>query len=349
MATPQKTQLTISILTISKIILVLAGFYFLFLVSDIIAKLFIAFVIFSAINPIVDKLHNRRIPRMLGVIIIYFGLFAVIASVILLLAPYIAEQGIEIAKSLPQYLEKTFNNFSQIKEYSQEYGLLEEVKNNLTMLQDSAKLGAQGIFSFVVGIFGGISSFFIILVITFYMIAERDSIKTFLSNTISVSYRKQALAMIEAVQDKLGLWARAQAILSVAIFILTFFFLSIFGIKYALVLALIAGLTEFIPYLGPILGAIPAVIIAFFQSPFDALIVIIIYLVIQQIENIILVPQVMKRAVGINPVVSIIALMAAFRLGGILGAIMAIPIVVVISVILDSFVTSHNVHAKVKL
>ena len=111
---------------------------------------------------------------------------------------------------------------------------------------------------------------------------------------------------------------------------------SFIDIDYILVLALIAGLLEFIPYLGPILAAIPAAIIAFFSGPLALFIVIIVYVIVQEIENIILVPQVMKKAVGINPLISITALMSCFRVGGVFGAIMAIPLVVAINVIFKS-------------
>lgn len=336
MASLQKNQLSISTFSVVKVILVLLAFYVLYLIADIVAMLFIAFVLFSAINPVVSRLHNYHIPRPIGVVIIYLILFAIISSVFILITPHVVEQTRGLIQALPSYLEKTFSNFSQLREYSVQYGLVDNIKQSLDFLQESVKQGARGIFSVIASVFGGVASFFIILVITFYMIAEKNSINSFLNNVIPETHRKRTMDLIEDVQEKLGLWARAQLTLSFAIFLLIFIFLSIFRVEYALVLALIAGLTEFIPYLGPIIGAIPAVIIAFFQAPIKALIVIIIYFIVQQIENTVLVPQVMRKAVGINPIISITALMSGLRLGGIFGAIIAIPLVVALSVIINN-------------
>lgn len=304
--------------------------------------LFIAFVLFSVVNPIVDKLHNHHVPRPLGVMVIYLLLFTVVISTFVLLVPPVIDQTRDLLKSFPEYADKTLLGFSQIKEYSAQYGILDDVKNNLDAVQEGIGGGVKGVFSMVSDIFGGVARFFIILVIAFYMVVDRGSLGGFLGNIIPVTYKNRVLADIRGIQEKLGLWARAQLILSVVIFVLTFVLLSIFKIKYALVLALLAGLTEFIPYLGPILSAIPAVFLGFLQSPVSALIVLGIYFVVQQIENIVLVPQVMKKAVGINPIISIIALMSGFKLAGIFGAVIAIPFVVAVSVLINDVSTRRT-------
>jgi len=284
---------------------------------------------------VVDRLQNHHIPRPLGVIVIYLLLFAVVISTFVLLVPPVIEQTRDLLKSFPEYADKTLSGFSQIKEYSAQYGIMDDVKNNLDTIQESIGGGIKGVFSMVSDIFGGVARFFIILVIAFYMIVDKGSLGSFFGSIIPIGYKDRALKDINDIQEKLGLWARAQLILSVAIFTLTFILLSIFKIKYALVLALLAGLTEFIPYLGPILSAIPAVFLGFLQGPTSALIVLGIYFVVQQVENIVLVPQIMKKAVGINPIVSIIALMSGFKLAGVFGAVIAMPFVVAISVLVE--------------
>ncbi len=262
-------------------------------------------------------------------------LFVVITSVFVLLVPPIIGQTRDLIKNFPDYANKVLSGFSQLKEYSVQYGFVDSIKNGLDVLQANIGRGAKGVFSLIAGIFGGVANFFIILVIAFYMVADKGSIKGSFDNIIPSKYKEMVLTNAQNIQERMGLWARAQLVLSFAIFTLTYVLLSLFKIKYALVLALIAGLTEFIPYLGPILGAIPAVFLGFLQSPAKALIVIAIYFVVQQTENMVLVPQIMKKAVGINPIISIITLMSGFEIGGIFGAIIAIPLVVAISVLLD--------------
>jgi len=121
-------------------------------------------------------------------------------------------------------------------------------------------------------------------------------------------------------------------VLMFAIFILTFLGLTVLGVPYALSLAIIAGLLEIIPYIGPMLSAIPAIIIAFTVSPLTGFLVLVLYVLIQQFENHIIVPQVMRRAVGLHPVAVILALLIGFKLGGVLGAILAVPVATAISV-----------------
>jgi predicted PurR-regulated permease PerM len=142
------------------------------------------------------------------------------------------------------------------------------------------------------------------------------------------------MQLVNRMQGKIGLWIRGQLILSLIIFSLTFLGLSILGVNYALVLALIAGLTEFVPYLGPTIAAIPAIFLAFTQSPMLALFVLALYYIIQMVENHIIVPKLMQKVVGLNPVISIMVLLVGFKLAGILGAILAIPVVTIASVFL---------------
>jgi len=127
------------------------------------------------------------------------------------------------------------------------------------------------------------------------------------------------------------------------IFVLDFVGLWILGVKYALILALIAGITEFIPYLGPILGAIPAVFLAFTQSPILALFTAILFFIVQQLENNLLVPKIMEKAVGLNPIVSIVALMIGFSIDGVVGALLSIPIATAATVIIEDLL--HKKHA----
>jgi len=129
------------------------------------------------------------------------------------------------------------------------------------------------------------------------------------------------------VEDKLGAWLRGQIVLSLAIGVITWFVLTILGIPFALPLAILAGFLEIIPTIGPIIAAIPAVIVAFAISPFMGLVVMLAYVGIQVAENNILVPKIMQKAVGLNPVVILVAILIGANLMGIIGALLSIPLV----------------------
>jgi len=178
---------------------------------------------------------------------------------------------------------------------------------------------------------------FAVLIITFYMTLEEDGMKKFVKSIAPLKYQPYLISKVKRVQVKMGMWLRGQLILSLILGVLAYIGLLIIGVDYALVLALLVAVTEFIPYVGPIIGGIPAVFIAFTQSPVKAGIVVVLYVVIQQLENSVISPKVMQKAVGLNPIIIILALLVGGTIGGFAGVILAIPAVTIISVFVEDF------------
>lgn len=156
--------------------------------------------------------------------------------------------------------------------------------------------------------------------------------KRIMRSVVPTKYQPYFTHLANRMQMKIGKWLRGQLFLSLIIFLLSWLGLSVLGVKYALVLAVFAGVTELIPYFGPFIGGVPAVLIAFTQSPTLAILVIVLYVVIQLIENHVLVPKVMQKAVGLNPVVTIIVILIGAKLAGILGIILAVPVTTALGV-----------------
>lgn len=325
-------NINITTATILKVIVIFLILYFLFLIKDILAVLFVALILASAVDPWVDWMQKRKIPRALGVLFIYLVFFIVLSSVIYLIIPPIVKEVGELASNFPKILDKIMVGFSAFRDYTVKHGVLDSVKESLGTISSNLQTAATGVFSTVTGIFGGIFSFFLVLVLTFYMIVEENAIKKLIFSIAPAQHQPYIMQLINRMQKKIGMWLRGQLILSLIIFILTYAGLSILGIEYALVLALIAGLTEFIPYLGPILAAIPAVFLAFTQAPMLAIFVAALYYIIQLVENNILVPKIMQKAVGLNPIISIAVLLMGFKIAGVIGAILSIPVATAISV-----------------
>jgi len=328
----QSVNISIATWAIIKIIAIFLLFYFLFLIHGILVILFISLFLASAINPYVRWMQKLKIPRGIGVLIIYLFLTLLVYLTIYLIVPPITEQIGELTNNFPRYLEKAGFIFSALKNYSIQHGALDQIQNSLGAVSSGLQTAVYSIFSTITELFSGIFSFFLILVLTFYIVVEESAIKKLILSIIPDKRQSYVMNRIDKIQKKISLWLKGQLILCFSIFVLTYAGLSILNVKYALVLALIAGLTEIIPYLGPILGAIPAVFLAFAQAPILSLFVVILYYIIQLVENNILVPKVMEKTVGINPVISIIALLAGFKVAGIIGVILSIPIVVVISI-----------------
>lgn len=342
-------NINITMATVIKIILILALLYFLILIQDVLAVLFVSLIFSSAVDPWVDWMQKRKIPRAFGVLFIYLIAFTIIGVTIYLIIPPIANEVGELSDNFPKYVEKISSGITVLKDYSIQHGILDNIKNNLGSFSTNLQKAAGSIFSTVTGIFGGIFSFFLVLVMTFYMVVEENAIKKLVWSLAPAQHQPYVMQLVNRMQKKMGLWLRGQLILSFVIFILTYIGLSLLGVRYALVLALVAGITEFIPYLGPMIGAIPAVLLAFLQEPIMALFVIILYMIIQWTENNILVPKIMQKAVGLNPIISIAVLLMGFKVAGVVGAILAIPVATAISVFVqDMFESKEAAHKEIQ-
>lgn len=332
--TSPTVSITISTLTFLKVIVIIGILAFFYYVRDILAILFVSLLLASALSPWVYSMERRRIPRAAGILLIYISIIAVVTLAIVLLIPPLVEQFNELAQTFPSYSDRFVKT---LQGYQPDINILEQFKRVFVSIQSSLLDVASGIFLKIFDILKGFVAFFLVFVVTFYMIVEESMMKRALHYVVPLKYQSYAEKLLSKIQKKIGLWVRGQAILSLIIFLLSFIGLSILGVKYALVLALVAGLTEFMPLIGPIIGAIPAVFIAFSQGPLLALWVVLLYILIQRMENDLLVPRVMQQAVGLNPLVSIIAILIGAKFAGIIGLLLAIPVTTVIAVIVSDF------------
>ena len=331
----KKFTINISTRTLLEIAVIIGIVYFLVFIKTILAIIFVSIMLSAALTPSVKFLQRWKLPRPVSILFVYIALLSVISLAIAMLIPPIAEQIGSIAINFPEYWNNISSSFSGFQQVTSEYGVVENFQNGLESLQAGFVSTAQGVFSTLMALFGGIIAFFVILVITYYMLEEENAVKRLLRMVAPTKYIPYTVRIVNKIQDKIGLWVRAQLILGLIIALLSYIGLISLGVEYALVLALIAGLTEFVPYIGPLLGAIPAVFLAFTQSPTHGVLVIILYFIIQRIENIFIVPKVMQKTIGLNPVVSIIAIMIGARVGGAVGALLAIPVTTALSVIFN--------------
>jgi predicted PurR-regulated permease PerM len=174
-------------------------------------------------------------------------------------------------------------------------------------------------------------------VLTFYLVVEQNAVKKIIKSFTPEERQELILQIYRRIQQRLGWWLRGQVILAFIIGFLAYIGLLILRVDYPAILALVAGVTEIIPYLGPIVGAIPAVFIAFFQSPVKALLVIILYYIIQWTENNVIVPKVMQKATGLNPIVVIVAIMIGAKVAGIFGVLLAVPVATALNIVVEEY------------
>ncbi|MFH1611940.1 MAG: AI-2E family transporter [bacterium] len=321
----------ISASAIFRIILILLGLVFLYLIRDILMMVFVAIVIAAAVGAPVNWLQKKKIPRVLGVAFIYLVVILLLGIVVSMVIPPLTEQMRQLAGHFPAFMDRIGMG---VQNWWGNYQIgtgLQAILN-----QVSTKLGqtTSGIFNTIVDLFGGLFSAIVVLVISFYLALQEKGDKEFILSLTPEIHQPYISSLIDRIQNKIGGWLRGQLLLMAIIGLLTYIGLAALGVKYALLLALIAAFLEIIPYIGPIISTIPAVILAFVQSPFLALLVLILYIVIQQLENYVIVPQVMKRTVGLNPITIIIVMLIGAKLAGILGIILAVPLAAAIGEVL---------------
>lgn len=316
--------------TILKIILAIFAVWFLYTVREIVFLLFIVLIIVIALDPLINRM-SKYIPRLLALLIFSLAILGILTAIGFLIIPPVVNQLGQISIDLPFYL----NKFGPI--YQNFQGSIANYQESL--FSASSQLGklSSGIFSTTIGFISGIIGVFTVLVLTFYMLLEKNAIRIFLEQIIPLEHKEKIFELVKKIGLKMGSWLRGQILLMVMIGILDWIALTALGVPFALTLAVWGGLTEVIPYVGPWLGLIPAAIIAFTISPLAGLLVIIIYVGIQQLEAQVLAPKVMGRAVGLSPVIIILAILIGAKLEGILGIIIAVPVAAAISVILQEW------------
>lgn len=331
--------INISTSTIFRTVIILLGLIFLYTIRDILAIIFVALIIAAAVNDPVSWLHRHKIPRLLGVVFIYLLFLSFLSLIITLIFPPLAEQIKQLAINFPSIVERVGLS---VQDWWGRFQIEGNFQSFLGSASERLTQATSSVFNTITGIFGGFFSAIVVLVISFYLATQEKGVKIFLVSLTPVEHRHYLSDLANRVQIKIGGWVRGQLLLMLIVGVLTYIGLSVLGVKYALVLALIAALFEIIPYMGPILAAIPAVILAFIQSPILALMVIVLFIIINQIENYIIVPQVMKRTVGLSPIVIIIVMLIGAKLAGVLGIILSVPVTAAIAEFVKDFQEKRN-------
>lgn len=320
-------KIDISHKTIFFIAAFLALLWALFLIRDVIILIFIAVIFMSALSPLVARLEKLKIPRVLGIALLYIVIISVVSLLISFIVTPLADQTTVLLTNLPGYLNTIIP----------ETGIIDK-----TVLQQEFGNFSKNALEVSLTIFSNFLAFISVAVLTFYMLLDREKLDKLITQFF-IGREQRISKVIAKIEEKLGFWMRGQIALTLIIGTTSYIGLTALGVPYALPLAILAGILEVIPVIGPIISAIPAIMVAYLISPLTALWVTLLYLVIQQLENHLIVPQVMKKAVGLNPLAVIIAVAIGGKLLGIAGALLAIPITVVLQIITEDLLTVEEI------
>lgn len=331
-----KQVIDISSGTIIRIMVFVVLLMLLFLIRDIVLMLVGAIVIAFAIEPLAKRLTKYNIPRAISVILVYLLFVALLSLALRLVLPALAEQTSQLALQVPQIIGGLEHIIGTIPGLSSEtiaiqiQSALTSFGNNLTNLTTQVFLQTKSIFT-------GVFSLFFVLVIAFYLVIEEDALKKLFRYIIPKQHVAYAELMIDRIQTKLGRWVIAQIFLGVIIGCAIGIIFWAIGFKYALALGVVAATLEVFPVVGPMMSALFGTLLALSQSFVFGVIALIIYIIVQQIEGQVLVPNIMRKAVGLNPLVTIIAVLLGGRLAGVPGIILAVPIATIFSIMLGDF------------
>jgi len=329
---------------IFQIVLVVLLLVFLYLIRDVIVLFIFALIVASAFSPAVDLLEKIKIPRVLGALIVYVIVIGLLVFLISLVVAPLARDVKNLSSNLPEYLENLSLKFKTFeKSFSKYESIINQLQKFLNRAEEYLKALGEGIFSRIINIFGGIFSFLLALIISFYLSVQKKGVQKILGSISPFNHRDYILDLWERAQKKLGRWLQGQLFLGLIVGTLVYIGLSFLNIKYALLLAVLAGVLEIFPYIGPVLAAIPAIIIGFLQAPLLGLWVLILYFIVQQLENYLIVPVVVGRVVGLNPIIIIMALLIGAKLGGIPGMILAVPLTAVIAEFVKDLIKKRKI------
>jgi predicted PurR-regulated permease PerM len=246
----------------------------------------------------------------------------------------VAREAIDFSKNSPDYLAKITDGISFLS------GSSDSDSGSATLLDDLKSIGAdwQGAagktVSLLTRIFGGILSFILVIVLTFYMLVEDSILKKLILAVVPSGKQIYALDLADRLERSVGRWLRGQLLLSAIIFTIVYVGLLLIGVKHALLLGIIAGLAEFVPYLGPFIASVPAILLSIAQAPMLIVFVAILYYLTHWLESHIIVPQVMGRIIGLNPIIIIAVMLSGFKIAGPVGTFLAIPVAMALNIII---------------
>jgi len=336
------TKVDITNSTFIRLILILLGLGFLFLIRDVVVLLFIVLIIVAGLSPTVER-WAKTISRPGAVVAMFVILLLILSAVAYLLVPPLARQLQEFTNNLPTYTQTLSQNAQSNSFIDQASNLLAKNLNSI-----SGQLSDIGgaIFSRTVGVISGVVAVLTVFVLTFYLLLDEEGLKKLYKGIVPNETYNDLAETTRKIAVKLGAWLRAQLLLMVCVGVLVTIGLVITGTPYALSLGIWAGITEVVPMVGPWIGAVPGAVVGLAISPLHGLLALIIYALAQQIESNFLVPRIMGKAVGLNPVIVIVAILIGGKLYGILGILLAVPLAAVISVIAEDWLVIRETFTK---
>lgn len=339
----KEIRISITSGTIITALLIIAGAYVFWLLRDLVLLVLSAIIIASAIEPGVVFFIRQHIPRFIAVLIVYTLVFGSVFVLLYFFFPPIVADATNFLSATPHYFD-TLNAttpFSKIIDATGFSGGNQETQSfvqTLLSLQSVFLEGSSGVFQLFITFFGGIFSLILVIVLSFYFALQDTGVDDFIRLVLPAAHEEYAIDLWKRSQKKIGLWMQGQILLSVIVGILVYLGLLILGIPYALLLAVFTALAEIIPIFGSLMAGAIAVMVGYSTGGIPlALIVLGLYVVVNQFESNLIYPLIVKKIIGIPPLLVIVALIAGYTLAGFLGTLLSVPVAAIVLEFISDF------------
>ncbi len=348
---PNNITIQFSVKSVLLILLTAAAIWLLVVFDKLLLILFIAMLLAIAIDPVVDRLERRKVPRAGAIVLVYLLLVAVVLAVIGLLIPVLLDEFSQLSATLPRATKEIPQAFNS---------LIAERFPSLAQRLSTSDLGSQlsGEIGTVAGSIGEVLvgvgqalttltvSTFLVLVVGFFLAADARFAPRFIARFFPPAIRPTASVLARDIGGRLGHWVRAQALVGLFFGVTFGIGLALVGIPYSLSLGVVGGVLELIPYVGGAIVTALGMLVALTVSPWLALGVLMLYMVVASVESHVVYPKLVGDIVGLHPLVIVIALFIGAEAKGVVGALLAVPVTVVIQVLFDHFYRFEDTGTK---
>ncbi|MCR4333773.1 MAG: AI-2E family transporter [Patescibacteria group bacterium] len=321
--------------TVVAVLFIVVGAYVFWLLRDLVLLVLTAIIIASAIEPWMTFFIRYRMPRFVAALLVYVLALGSVFSILYFFFPPIIADAANFLSAMPEYID-TINVQTPFSSVTNSTDLIggqgaQPFIKDLLSLQNAFAASSGGVLQLSIMFFGGIFSLMLVIVLSFYFALQETGVDDFLRMVMPVKYEEYSVDLWKRSQKKIGLWMQGQVLLSVIVGVLVYLGLLIVGVPYALLLAVFTAMVEIIPVFGSLLSGVVAVVIGYSYGGIAiASIVAGLYIVVNQFESNLIYPLIVKKIVGIPPLLVIVALIAGYTLAGFLGVLLSVPIAAVV-------------------
>lgn len=326
-----------------RLILVALAAYFLYLVRDVVLVVLFAILTAAALSPAINKLREWRLSRAAAVIIVYAILFLGGIALLAIFFPLFFSEIKEFLQNWPEYAKRLDSFLSSLQAYLSTFGVDFQKDQFFQDIESNIAGWLSNILSTILGLFQSFIHLIGFFFLALYLSLEEKGIEKFFLLLTPKEYHVQALSVVSRMQGKVSQWLMGQALLMLIAFALYYIGLTVLHVPYALAIAFFGGIMEILPYIGPVIAAIPAILVGLLVSPVLGVSALVFYIIAHQVEAHIVAPQVMKHSAGLNPVALIVAILLGAELAGPLGIILSVPITMMLSVFVEDILVKRQI------